>query len=247
MSVAVPGTILNTIVADTLCDFADRLENAEPEQFKEVLGNLLREKIKQHRRILFSGNGYDTAWTEEAANRGLPNLPTTADAVPCLTGPKNVALFAKHGIYTASELASRQEILLEGYCKTLLVEGKVMLEMVLRDILPAVMEYSGKLANIITAKGAVPNRDFACLAESALLDAVSCASDEAYKNAEALETVIASLEKQGNFGTAEAASAFKETLLPRMESLRHSVDTLETRTHKALWPYPSYGKLIYLH
>ncbi|MCL2563323.1 MAG: glutamine synthetase III [Oscillospiraceae bacterium] len=243
-AISEPVTVLNTIVADILGRFAEELEQAE--DFEAALNDLIRNTIAAHRRILFSGNGYDTSWVKEAEERGLMNLPTTADALPHLTTPKNIALFEKHGIYSKEELFARQEILLENYCKLLRIEASTMVEMAWRDILPAVVGYGRELAETIGAKKAVAPA-LACGAETALLDEVSTLSDTAHVRLNALQNAIAAGGALETYGSPAAARHFCTVVIPAMDALRETVDRLEVRTGKPWWPYPSYGKLIYLH
>ncbi|MCL2368451.1 MAG: glutamine synthetase III [Oscillospiraceae bacterium] len=243
-SIAEPVTVLNTIVADALAEFADELEGAS--DFEAALTALIGRVITAHKRILFSGNGYDRTWVEEAAQRGLLNLETTADALPHMTTPKNIALFEKHGIYSRAELYARQEILLESYCKILKIEAVTMIEMARRDILPAVMGYGRDLAETIAAKRAVFPA-LACETEGSLLTQISGLTDEVYGLIGDLQNVISAGGALDCFGSPAAARHFKAVVIPAMENLRRAVDALEVITSKASWPYPSYGRLIYLN
>jgi len=243
-SVADPVTVLNTIVADALGQFADELEGSE--DFESTLNALIRRTIGEHKRILFSGNSYEQAWVNEAARRGLMNLETTADAIPHLGTPKNIALFEKHGIFSKAELYARQEILLENYCKVLRIEALTMVEMVKRDILPAAISYGKELADTIAAKRGVALGLY-CKAETAILEKVSDLTDTAYTRMNTLQNCTYAAEALDGYGSPSTAKHFKTTVLPAMVELRQTVDTLETLTRKTLWPYPSYGKLLYLH
>ena len=243
-SVADPVTVLNTIVADALGQFADELEGSE--DFESTLNALIRRTIGEHKRILFSGNSYEQAWIDEAASRGLMNLETTADAVPHLSTPKNIALFEKHGIFSKAELYARQEILLENYCKVLRIEALTMVEMVKRDILPAAISYGKELADTITAKRGV-SLGLYCKAETALLEKISDLTDTAYTRMNALQNATYAADALDGYGSPSTAKHFKEAVLPMMADLRQTVDVLETLTRKTLWPYPSYGRLLYLH
>ena len=242
-AIAEPVTVLNTIVADTLGQFADELEGVA--DFGAALNDLLRRTISAHKRILFSGNGYDQTWVKQAEERGLMNLPTTADALSHMTTPKNTSLFEKHGIYSKTELYARQEILLENYCKILRIEASTMVEMVRRDILPAVIRYGRALAETMGAKKAVAPA-LACKAEAALLDQIGTLTDTAYDRVNALQSIVAAATASGSYGSPSAARYFHTAVLPAMQALRETVDTLEVITCKTYWPYPSYGKLIYL-
>jgi len=242
-AIAEPVTVLNTIVADALGQFADELEGAE--DFECALNNLLRRTIGIHKRILFSGNGYDQTWVKQAAERGLMNLSTTADALPHMTTPKNIALFEKHGIYSKTELYARQEILLENYCKILRIEASTMVEMARRDILPAAISYGRALAEAMAAKKAVAPA-LACKAEAELLHQIGTLTDAAFDHVNALQSVVAAAATSGSYGSPGAARYFHTAVLPVMQVLRETVDALEVITCKTYWPYPSYGKLIYL-
>ena len=243
-SVADPVTVLNTIVADALAQFADELEGAA--DFEGSLNALIRRTVEAHKRILFSGNGYDQAWIKEAAGRGLMHLETTADAIPHLCTPKNIALFERHGIFSKTELYARQEILLENYCKVLRIEALTMVEMAKLSILPAAIGYSKELAETILAKKAV-GPGLACKTETALLEEIGALTDTAYERIHALQNCVYAADALDGYGSPSTAQHFKCSVLPAMAELRQTVDTLETLTKKALWPYPSYGRLIYLH
>ena len=243
MSIAEPVTALNTMVADVLSQFADELEGAE--QLDVALNDLIGRTVRGHRQILFSGNGYDTAWVKEAKQRGLHHFPTAADAIPHLTTPKNIALFEKYGVYSKTELYARQEILLETYCKILRIEGLTMVEMVRQDILPAVIGYGKTLAETLDVKRRVAN--LPCKAETALLEEVSRLTDTAYQRIGALQSAIHAGETLGSYGSPATARHFNQVVIPAMRALRQTVDNLETYCSEDCWPYPSYGKLIYLH
>ena len=155
LSVAGPNIVLNTIVADALNEFADELEQAE--DFKTELNDLIRRNYKENENIIFNGNNYSEEWLVEAEKRGLKNLLTTADAIPYFESPENIALFTKHGVFTESEMRSRTEILLDNYCKVLNIEGLTMLEMAKKEILPAVLTFSKKVADTALSKKQLSN------------------------------------------------------------------------------------------
>ena len=239
-SLAWPNTILNAIVAGVLEDFADRLEKAA--DFHSELNSLIRETIIEHKRILFSGNGYDGSWVEEAARRGLSNYATSDEAIPHLLDEKNVRLLTRHGIFSETELRSRCEIMLENYCKQICIEARVMSEMVRRDILPAVIRFAGDTANAKNAKtAACPG--LACAAETALIGRVSALTDELYARCAALDGAVA--DADGFADRSEQAHYCQRTVLPAMRLLRETADTLEDLVSKSVWPYPSYGRLLY--
>lgn len=242
-SLADPNSTLNTIVADALCDFADTLENAE--DFNAELNSLIRNTIKNHKKILFNGNGYSEEWIEGAERRGLMNIKTTADAIPHLIKEDNIRLFEKYGTYTETELRSRYEILLGSYNKTLHIEANTMIEMVRTAYLPSVMKYSKEIAETINSKRrACPGT--ACKAESELLSEISRLTDEAYDRNNKLikDMELADIMEQDT-EISEIAIYYRDTVVPAMARLRESVDNLEVLVSKEYWPYPSYGNLLY--
>ena len=241
MSASASTTFINTIVAESFRQFADRLEGAE--NFTESLNDLISETIRTHRRIIFDGNGYDKKWLEEAEKRGLSNYPTTADCLPHLTDEKNVELFERHGVYSATELRARRDILLENYCKQNRIEMNVMTEMVRCDILPAVLSFEKQLADVILAKRAVSGF-LSCSPEQALLERISSLTEEMSRCCAQLEEAAEGIEISGE-DPAKSAMFCKNTVLPLARELREVTDTLETLISKDCWPYPSYGRLLY--
>jgi len=241
MSASSSTTFINTIVAESFRQFADRLEDAE--DFTAELNDLLRETIHGHRRIIFDGNGYDKKWAEEAQKRGLLNYPTAAGCLPHLTDEKNVKLFERHGVFSETELRARRDILLESYCKQNKIEANVMAEMVRRDILPAVLSFQKQLADTILSKRAV-DPSISCEPERGLLDRVSGLTAEMDRFCSELEKAASGIAVQGG-APAESAVYCRDTVLPAARRLREVTDTLETIVSKDLWPYPSYGSLLY--
>lgn len=229
-SIADPNTVINTIVADALCSFADRLEKAG--DFKAELNLLIKETIKKHKRILFNGNGYDDAWIEKAEKRGLLNLKTTADCVPLLNSPKNVELFERHKIFSKAELDARTEILLENYCKVLNIEAVTMISMARRYIYGSVVEYINKLrpaADTVTSvKG--------------LIERLKTHLDALYDKTEALDKAVETVEKITD--EKEAAEFYRDEILPKMALLREDADALDRLVEKKYWPFPTYGDLL---
>lgn len=240
-SVSSPNTVLNTIVAEALCQFADVLEKAD--DFQTALNELIRDTICAHKRIIFSGNGYDENWAAEAEKRGLSNYRSTAAAIPHLLDEKNVKLMSKHGVYSEAELRSRCEILLESYCKQLNIEALVMIEMVRCEILPAVITFAKNLSDAINAKKTVSD-DIPCAAESALLRRVSALCDCLYNNCEALDNAVMGVKERPE-NPAVRAKYYREVVFAGMNELRAVADELETLVSKELWPYPSYGRILY--
>jgi len=240
-SLAWPNTVLNSIVAASLGEFADVLEQAE--DFNASLNALLRETITKHKRILFSGDGYDESWRIAAEKCGLTNYSTSDVAIPHLLDEKNVRMFEKLGVLSETELRARCEIMLENYCKQINIEAMTMIEMARRDILPAVIGYSGRMANAMNAKkAACPG--LACAAETALLEKVGALTDEMHERCLALEEAVSGVQTLPQ-SYALRATYYRETVLEAMAALRKAADELETVTDKGAWPYPSYGRLLY--
>ncbi len=239
-SVSGPNTILNTAVAEILRQFADELEGAEV--FETALHNLIKRVITQHKRIIFNGNGYDDKWLTEAEARGLLNLKTTPDAMPHFIAEKNVDLFTRHKVYTEREMHSRYEVLLQSYCKIIHIEGKTMLDMAKKDILPAVSKYSQVLGATILSKRAVSTA-LDCSYETEILTEVSTLTASAHKNVKALEAALADAKLIPDI-TAKSVHC-KDVILPTMQQLRDDVDKLETLVSAEYWPMPTYGDLLF--
>ncbi len=240
LSIACPNLILNTIVAEELQQFADVLETAP--DFNKALNDLIRKTIKEHKRILFSGNGYTDEWVEEAEKRGLLNLRTTTEALPYYTSEKNIHLFTKHKIFTVDEMYSRKEILLENYCKIIHIEALTMLDMAKTQILPAVLKTQKEMTDIILNKKAVCDC-FDCSMEIDTLkkmDALTKEMADAIKHLEeenAKAEALPTLEEQGK--------AYSTLILACMADLRKAADALETLTPKENWPMPNYTDLLF--
>ena len=240
MSGADCTTVLNTIVAESLGMIADALESAE--DFNETLHDLLRETVKRHRRIVFNGNGYSEEWRREAAARGLSEKPSAADALPAWADEKNVELFARRGVLSPEEMHARCEIQLENYCSRMAIEARVMLEMARRDIQPAVIAFSDRLAGAVNGKRKA-DASLACKAETALLSRVSELSDRLYDCTEALDAELAACTG-APVSVDVRAKMYRERVFPAMEALRETADTLESLSEKSRWPYPSCGHMI---
>ena len=240
-SIACANIMLNAAVADSLSVFADRLEKAE--DFDSELHDLIKECFSAHKRIIFNGNGYNDEWIKEATeNRGLLNLRTTPDCVYAILEPKNVQMLISQGVFSMAELRSRYEITLENYCKTVTIEANTMIEMVRREILPAIEAYVGSVAETAAKKkSAVP--DLECRSEKKLITKLSVLSDLIDKNAEALEASMAKLLTESD--TSVSAFAVRDDILPKMAQLRAVADEAETLTAKSYWPFPGYGELLF--
>ncbi len=239
-SVSGPNTIINTAVAEILRQFADELETAE--NFEVSLHDLIRRVIKQHKRILFNGNGYDDAWLAEAETRGLLNLKSTPDALPYFVEEKNVQLFTSHKVYTEREMHSRLEILLGSYCNLIDIEAQTMVEMAKKEILPAVSEYTQLLSSTILSKKSVCE-SLDCTYESEMLTEISDLTAKAYQQVKALEKALAGTKTI--CGAAVRSVYYKDNVLPVMDALRTAADALEGVVSSDYWPIPTYGDLLF--
>lgn len=240
LSVAQPNIMLNTVIADVLCDFANELENAD--DFESALHALIQRTLKQHKRIVFNGNGYDDAWVEEAKRRGLLNLKTTVDALPYSILPENIALFERQGVLRRDEIVSRYEIMMEEYTKVLNIEALTMIDMAKKQILPSIVRFEKELADTIVLKRAVLET-LPSSYETGTLEAISTAMEQAFAALKALEVKVAELHQIDDF---ELAAAFvRDVIIPAMDSLRAPCDQLEMLTDTELWPFPTYGKLLF--
>ena len=239
-SVSGPNTFLNTAVAEILKQFADELEGAE--NFETSLHSLIKRVITNHKRIIFNGNGYDESWIAEAERRGLLNLKSTPDAMPYFLKDKNVALFTSHKVYTEREMQSRYDILLQSYCKIINIEGKTMLDMAKKEILPAVSAYSQVLANTVLSKRAV-HKSIDCTYEKDALAKISTLTTSAYSSVQALEKTLSDTIKIADVTTR--ATYYKDAVLTLMQKLRTDVDELENLVSEEYWPIPTYGDLLF--
>ena len=239
LSVAKPNIVINTAVAESLRQYADALEGSD--DFAGTLHDLIRSTIKAHKRILFNGNGYDRGWPEEAVRRGLSNLPTTPDALSHFLDPKNIALFERHGVFNEAEMRSRYEILLDGYVKIIRIEALTMIDMVNRDILPALSGFSARLCRDADYKSAVAG--LACGYEKARGRELARLTDEIYVGANILSEAVAHADAAE--GSPERAMACKNDVIPAMAALRASCDSAELMTPKDVWPLPSYTDILF--
>ena len=241
LSIAGPNTVLNTIVAEELFKFADKLEQAE--DFNLILNRIIRHTIRDHKRIIFNGDGYSKEWEEEAKRRGLYNLKTTVDALPSLISEKSVDLFTRHCIYTEKEIHSRYEILLDIYISTVDIEAKTMINMAKRDIYPAALKFAREIADTINAQKAV-GVSISCRSEEKLLMKLSAKIDEMYDKIDVLETVVND-RAVNHIDVLKKAQYVRDVILPAMNELRTVVDGMEEICSADIWPVPSYGKLMY--
>lgn len=238
LNISCPNTILNTIVAEELTQFADELECADMHNINDALINLIRKTWNNHKRIIFSGNGYSQSWKEEAKKRGLLELKTTADALPHYTDPENLSLFEKHNVYTAHELHARENILLTNYYQVIEIEAKTMSYMLHKQILPAVLNYEAKLASIVANK---KNIGLSTKMEDKLLQNINKPFESVFNSLERLDQLIGFDRTDAK----EAANFAAKELLPLMETIRKSTDRIEQNISKKDWPMPDYNDILF--
>ena len=240
-SIACANIMLNAAVAESLKIYADRLENVD--YFETALHDMIKKTIKDHKRIIFNGNGYDDAWIKEATEeRGLLNLRTTPDAMPAMIADKNVKMLTAHKIFSPAELHSRYEILLENYSKTVNIEALTMVDMARKEILPAVEGYTKSLAETLAAKKAAV-AGLPCKYETATITKLSELSDEIADATADLDGEIAKF--QAIEDVTEAANDIRDVILGKMDALRAVCDEAETITAKEFWPFPTYSDLLF--
>lgn len=240
-SIACANIMLNAAVAESLKIYADRLEKAE--DFEGALHDMIRKTIKDHKRIIFNGNGYDDTWIKEATEkRGLLNLRTTPDALPRILEKKNVDMLTSHKIFSLAEIKSRYEITLENYCKTVNIEALTMVDMAKKEILPAVTAYVKDLAETVGVKtAAVPG--LSCRYEKETVAKLSALTDEIDDAVKTLESAI--VKYQGIDDVTKASVFIRDELLQKMAELRVFCDEAETLTAEKYWPFPTYGELLF--
>ena len=239
-SIACANVMLNAAVAESLKIYADRLEGAE--DFETKLHEMIRKTITDHKRIIFNGNGYDDAWLEEAARRGLSNYRTTPDAIPHILDEKNVTMLTAHRVYSLAELRSRCEINLESYCKTVTIEANTMIDMARKQILPAVQGYTAELARTVAAKRGV-SADVPCGYETGLITKLSVLTDQIAGKTDELESALLGLKDCAD--VMEESRAIRDRVLGKMAALRTVADEAETQTAEKYWPFPTYGELLF--
>lgn len=239
-SLSAPNVVLNTAVAESLRQYADELEQSE--NFEQSLHDLIKRVIVKHRRIIFNGNNYGSKWREEAEKRGLSVLESTPDCAPAYLDEKNMELFIRHGVYSESEIRARFEIKLNSYCTVVNIEAQTLCEMVRRDILPAASRFSGEVAEAMLAKvKAVPGTD--CSYEQSLIAKISKLLAAATHSVDALKIVQEDAKQIP--GSLERARAYRENVVAAMEVLRAAIDELETVVSSEIWPYPTYGDILF--
>ena len=238
LNIAGPNTVLNTIVANSLAEFADELEKAD--DFNSALHDLLVKNIKAHKRVIFNGNGYGAEWLVEAEKRGLPNLKTTVDAIPALTEEKNIKVFTKFGVYSEVELHARQEINYENYSKIINIEALTTSDMAKTEILPAVMKFTKDVCDMAASKKALGIEP---AVETELANKANTLTISLNEKIDALNAAI--VKAQAITDYAEQAKAYCDEVFVAMQSLRAVADELETIVGEEYWPFPTYDELLF--
>ena len=239
-SISDTNVMINTMVADVFAEFADRLENAD--NADEEIHNIVKETVHNHKRIIFNGDGYSEEWQAEAEKRGLLNLKSTVDALPLLKSEENIKLFERHGVLSRAEINSRVDIILENYSKVLHIEALTLIEMMNREVVPAISEYTDKLCT-----GLINKRSLGLcaddLADTEIIARLSAAGNEIYKLTGDLKMAVASAEKIPDM--LERARNYHDVVLRLMNDIRKYADSAEAVVSKSCWPYPSYGELLF--
>ena len=239
MSISGPNVVLNTIVAEELCRFADVMECSD--DVPATMATLIKNAITAHKRIIFNGNNYSDEWVAEAKRRGLLNLTSTPDALPHFLDRKNVDLFTKHKIFTKEEMESRYEILSEGYCKTINIEALTMTDMARSQIIPAAGEYLASLGKTYKAACMCPGAPAARISDAIVK--LSGLLDRAYADADALDSAIAGIK---NCSDVTVMSKYcRDSVIPAMNKLRITADMLEQNVGAKYWPFPTYSDLLF--
>ena len=239
-SIAGPNFVLNTIVAEELSQFADLLEGAS--DFTKALNDLIKKTVREHQRIIFNGDGYAGAWQAEAAKRGLLNLKSTPEALPAFVSQKSIALFTKHGVLSETEIFSRYEITLENYCKTIDIEAITMLDMARKNILPAVMRYTRYLAETAMAKKTL-SPSIGCALEESLVSKLSLRAACLDKKIEALDSLLLGAKEHADL--LGCAKYHHDSIFAAMQELRAVANELEAAVDEDVWPFPTYGKILF--
>ena len=240
-SIACANIMLNTAVAESLKIYADRLEGVA--DFETALHDMIKKTIKDHKRIIFNGNGYDDSWIKEATEkRGLCNYRTTADCMPHILDEKNVRMLTSHKVFSEVELKSRYEIMLENYCKTVMIEARTMVDMAKKQILPAVSAYTTDLAESVGKKLKL-GTDIACKYEKEAVKKLSILCDKIAEATDLLEGTLVKIKAAESIG--EESEMIRDAVLVAMSELRVACDEAETMTAEKYWPFPTYGELLF--
>ncbi len=232
--------VLNTIVAQSLKSYADRLENED--NFEEALHNLIKKTITDHKRIIFNGNGYDDEWIAEAEKRGLLNLKTTPDCLPYLKNEKNIELFESHKVFSRQEVEARCEVYTDNYCKTINIEALTAINMLKNDLLPSISSYSAHIARGIKDKEAVSN-GINVSYDAEIMKKLNDICNYVYDEIKILEKHLISIDRIDN--ATEKSFKYRDIVIPLMNEIRSLIDEAETLTSSDYWPYPTYGKILF--
>lgn len=238
-SIACPNYIINTIVADVLDEFATELEKAK--DFDKAVHDLIKKTVKEHKRIVFNGNGYSDEWVEEAEKRGLPNIKSMVDAIPALTTEKAIKMFEKHKVLGKLELCSRAEILYEDYIKQINIEAKTMIDMICKQIKPSIIKYTAALAETINS---LKNIDADASVQTELLKQISTELIDLNEKLKTLQEIIVEASSK-ECSNAELAQFHRERVFSAMNALRAPADKLEMMIGEEYWPFPTYGELLF--
>ncbi len=237
-SISDTNVMLNTMIADVFCQYATRLEKAENPQ--EEVAKIVKDCMKNHKRIIFNGDGYSKEWEEEAKKRGLLNLPSTVDVLPLLKNEENIALFERHGVFNRAEIDSRVDIILENYSKIIHIEALTLISMMNRDVIPAIAAYANTLCDAVNNKNAI---GVDSSVEYELLSKLTAANKEIFTLTSALKNAVSSAERSKN--TFEKACEYRNNILKIMADIRKYADSAESVVPNNYWPYPTYGDLLF--
>ena len=240
-NIGCPNSLLNAIVAGELSDIADKMESVPADKFDDELKSLLVSIIKEHKRIIFNGNGYSDEWVAEAEKRGLPNFRSTVDCVPHYADAKNVALLQKFGVLSEKEIKARMEVLLENYAKTINIEALTMIDMTKKKYIPTCIAYTKELCDAAAVKQSL---DICSCVEKELAEKVSSLTKAAYEATEKLEAAVVAAAAKDDC-VLSMAKSYREDVIPVMDDLRAAVDALEVITPSEKWPVPAYSDIIF--
>lgn len=241
LNISCPNIMINTIVADSLCTFSDKLEKAK--DFNEAVRTIIKETLSKHKRIIFNGDGYTEEWVDEAKKRGLLNIPSTPQALSFYTKKKNIELFEKNSIFTKTEVKARQEILLENYCKTINIEALTMLDMARKDIFPCVSKFTGELSSTVNSKMNI-SKSINIESEKELINKLSSLLFDFTKEIEQLENYVSKASTLSD-DILTTAQFYHDYVFKSMKKLRAISDNMEKHTSIRYWPYPSYGDMLF--
>ena len=240
-NIGCPNSLLNAIVAGELSDIADKMESVSADKFDDTLKSLLVSIIKDHKRVIFNGNGYSDEWVVEAEKRGLPNFKSTVDCVPHYAYPKNIALLEKFGVLSEKEIKARMEVLLENYAKTINIEALTMIDMAKKKYIPTCIAYTKELCDAVAVKKSL---EICPCVEKELAEKVSGLTKDAYTATNKLEEVVAAAAAKDSC-VLDMAKSYREDVIPVMDALRSAVDSLEVILPSCKWPVPAYSDIIF--